>query len=106
MEGSTSSPHADERVQDPSDLIGLVRSAWRNTLGYDTLNDDTLNDDTGFFDAGGDSFMLISLVEKLTKSSGLKIRAVDVLRSPTIRSQAALLDQLMSDSGGNVSNGA
>ena len=94
MEDSTSSLQADERVQDPR-LVGLVRSAWRDTLGYDTFNDDT-----SFFDAGGDSFVLISLIAKLTKSSGLTIKAVDVLRAPTIRSQAALLAQLMSDGRG------
>ncbi|MEU9474368.1 acyl carrier protein [Streptomyces sp. NPDC048191] len=73
-----------------ADLIGLVRSAWRDTLGYDTFNDDT-----GFFDAGGDSFVLISLIGKLTQSSGLTIRAIDVLRAPTVRNQAELLGQLM-----------
>ena len=90
MEDSVSSLHADERVQGSSRLIGLVRSAWRNTLGYDTFDDDT-----SFFDAGGDSFVLISLIAKMTKSSGLVIKAVDVLRAPTIRSQAALLGRLM-----------
>lgn len=95
MGDSTSTPHADERVQNPSRLIGLVRSAWRDTLGYDTPDDDT-----SFFDAGGDSFVLISLIAKLTKSSGLTIKAVDVLRAPTIRSQAALLGQLKGDGHG------
>ncbi|WP_037915834.1 acyl carrier protein [Actinacidiphila yeochonensis] len=83
----TSSPPVEERAaQDPSDLIGLVRSAWRDALGYDTFDDDT-----SFFDAGGDSFVLVSLIERISKSSGLTMKAVDVLRSPTIRSQAALL---------------
>ena len=86
---------ADERVQDPSDLIGLVRSAWRNTLGHDTFNDDT-----SFFDAGGDSFVLISLIAKLTKSSGLTIKAIDVLRAPTVHGQVALLGQLMGEGRG------
>lgn len=95
MEDSTSSLYVDERIQDSSDFIGLVRSAWRDTLGYETLNDDT-----GFFDAGGDSLVLISLIGKLTKSSGLTIKAVDVLRAPTIRGQAALLGQLKSASRG------
>lgn len=94
MEDSTSSLQADERVQDPR-LVGLVRSAWRDTLGYDTFNDDT-----SFFDAGGDSFVLISLIAKLTKSSGLTIKAVDVLRAPTILSQAALLGRLKDDGRG------
>jgi acyl carrier protein len=95
MENQKSSLYSDERVQDSSDLIGLVRSAWRDTLGCDAPSDDT-----SFFDAGGDSFMLISLVGKIKKSSGLTIKAVDVLRAPTIHSQAALLGKLMSDGHG------
>lgn len=95
MDDSTNSLHADERVQASSDLIGLVRSAWRDTLGYDTPNGDT-----SFFDAGGDSFMLIALIGKIKEFSGLTIKAVDVLRSPTIRSQAALLGKLMDEGRG------
>lgn len=90
-----SSHHADARVQDQSRLIGLVRSAWRDTLGYDTPDDDT-----SFFDAGGDSFVLISLIGKIAKSSGVTIKAVDVLRAPTMRKQAALLSQLMGNDRG------
>jgi acyl carrier protein len=87
MDNSTNSLHADP--------IGLVRSAWRDTLGFDTPNDDI-----SFFDAGGDSFALITLIEKIKKSSGLTIKSVDVLRAPTMRSQAALLGQLMRDGDG------
>jgi acyl carrier protein len=89
MAGVTSSQDADVLAQGQSRLIGLVRSAWRDTLGYDTPDDDT-----SFFDAGGDSFMLISLIGKIAKSSGVTIKAVDVLRAPTIRKQAALIRQL------------
>ena len=89
MADVTSAQQADARPQDQLRFIGLVRSAWRDTLGYDTPDDDT-----SFFDAGGDSFVLISLIGKIEKSSGLTIKAVDVLRAPTIRKQAALLSQL------------
>jgi acyl carrier protein len=89
---------ASADAQDQSRLIGLVRSAWRDTLGYDTPDDDT-----SFFDAGGDSFVLISLIGKIAASSGLTIKAVDVLRAPTIRKQAALLGTLMeSDRSGEA----
>lgn len=80
---------------DHSRLLGLVRSAWRDTLGYDTPDEDT-----SFFDAGGDSFVLISLIGKIAQSSGLTLKAVDVLRAPTMRKQAALLAQLMDDDRG------
>lgn len=89
------SPHADEQAQVSPELIHLVRSAWRGTLGHDTFNDDT-----SFFDAGGDSFVLISLVAKLAKSSGLAIKATHVLRAPTVQGQAAVLSQLMSENLG------
>ncbi len=92
MADVTSSHHADVRVQDQSRLIGFVRAAWRDTLGYDTPDDDT-----SFFDAGGDSFVLIALIGKIAESSGFTLKAVDVLRAPTIRKQAALLGQLMGD---------
>lgn len=95
VEDSTGSAQADEQVQDSSDLVGLVRSAWRDTLGYDTPDDDT-----SFFDAGGDSFVLISLIGKIKKSTGLTIKAVDVLRAPTITRQAALLRQQLDDGRG------
>ncbi|ROO59992.1 phosphopantetheine binding protein [Micromonospora sp. Llam0] len=98
MEASMNSPHADEQAPVPSELIHLVRSVWRNTLGHDTFNDDT-----SFFDAGGDSFVLISLVAKLAKSSGLAIKATHVLRSPTVQGQAAVLSQLMSENLGKTS---
>jgi acyl carrier protein len=92
MADVTSVDHADARVQEHPRLIGLVRSAWRDTLGYDTPDDDT-----SFFDAGGDSFVLISLIAKIAKSSGITIKSVDVLRAPTIRKQAALLGKLTDD---------
>ncbi len=92
MAGVTSSQDVDGPVQEPSRLVGLVRSAWRDTLGYDTPDDDT-----SFFDAGGDSFVLISLIGKIAKSSGVTIKAVDVLRAPTIRKQAALISRLKGD---------
>jgi hypothetical protein len=94
MADATSFLHDDARVRDTARLIGLVRSAWRDTLGYDTPDDDT-----SFFDAGGDSFVLIALIGKIAESSGVTVKAVDVLRAPTIRKQAALLGQLMDDDG-------
>ncbi|WP_212823406.1 acyl carrier protein [Catellatospora sp. TT07R-123] len=85
----TSSHDADVRNEDQSPLISLVRSAWQQTLGYDTPDIDA-----SFFDEGGDSFVLIVLIGKIEKASGITIRAVDVLRAPTIRKQAALLSRL------------
>ena len=74
-----------------SQQVGLVRSVWRDTLGGDSFDDDT-----GFFEAGGDSLLLLVLIEKLTAAGGVKLRAIDVLRAGTIRGQAALLVGRMS----------
>ena len=94
MESTTSPAHADQPPQEQRDLMGLVRCAWQDTLGHDTFDDDT-----GFFDAGGDSFVLLTLIVKLTQFSGVKLQAVDALRAPTIRRQATLLAQLQGGSG-------
>lgn len=92
MEGFISSHQAGEQLRGAPDLIEIVRSAWR-----DTLYRDPADDDMGFFDAGGDSFSLLVLVQNLTDACGLRLKAIDVLRAPTIRSQAALLGRLMGD---------
>jgi hypothetical protein len=39
--------------------------------------------------------VLIALIGKISESSGVTIKAVDVLRAPTIGKQAALLGRLM-----------
>lgn len=82
----------NEQSQDVSELTLLVRSAWQSTLDHDKFDDDT-----SFFDAGGDSFVLLALIAELTKSSGLTIKAVHILRAPTIQGQAAILSDLMSE---------
>ncbi|GAA4552435.1 acyl carrier protein [Amycolatopsis samaneae] len=101
MANVTGTPRADARVPDQSRLLDLVRSAWRDTLGYDAPDDDT-----SFFEAGGDSFVLVSLIGKIAKSSGLTLKSVDVLRAPTIRKQAALLGRLMEGPREDVPGGA
>jgi Phosphopantetheine attachment site len=78
-----------------SQQADLVRSVWRETLGSDSFDDDT-----GFFEAGGDSLLLLVLIEKLTAACGVKLRAIDVLRAGTIRGQAALLAGRMSAASG------
>jgi len=77
---------ADQDFPDVSDLLGTVRSAWRETLDFEP--DD---DETGFFDSGGDSHLLFVLVDRLTRVSGLKVKTLDVLKADTIRGQAELL---------------
>jgi DNA-binding CsgD family transcriptional regulator len=73
-------------LNDPSVRLELVRSAWREILSIDEVDDDT-----GFFDAGGDSLLLVALVEHLSKASGRVLKTMDVFRAASIGGQAALL---------------
>ncbi|HEV2641041.1 MAG TPA: acyl carrier protein [Actinocrinis sp.] len=89
MLNSTPSQPADQESGDPDDLSSLVRSAWADILDFDP--DD---EDTGFFESGGDSHLLFVLVERLARTSGLKVKTIDVLKADTIRGQADLLRRL------------
>ena|SRR5712691_4305547 len=92
MKSSTSSQRPDKDLQDPSDLIDLVRSAWRHTLVSDPADDDT-----GFFDAGGDSFLLFALIGHIAEASGVTLKTIDVVRADSVRGQSALLARVMTD---------
>ncbi|WP_330343219.1 acyl carrier protein [Streptomyces sp. NBC_00557] len=77
-------------VQDaPDGLLGAVRGAWAETLGVDP---DAVPLDTGFFDAGGNSLLLLLLWEHLSElPGGGGLLATDLFRHPTVRAQARLL---------------
>lgn len=75
-------------LSDASVRLELVRSAWREILGIDEIDDET-----GFFEAGGDSLLLVALVEQLSKVSGCVLKTMDVFRAASIGGQAALLDR-------------
>jgi hypothetical protein len=66
--------------------LELVRSLWREVLKVDDVDDDL-----SFFDAGGDSLLLILLVERMGQVSGLPVRTMDLFRAGTVRGQAELL---------------
>lgn len=89
-----------KRIADEGELLTLVREAWRDTLGVETRDDDT-----GFFDAGGDSLLLLALVESLNEASGLRLRTLDLYRAATIRGQANLLLGLRGDIAEGLTQG-
>lgn len=101
MERSTSSQSADQDLQDPPDLLGLVRSAWQ-----DSLNFDPEDDDIGFFDSGGDSHLLFVLVERLSELSGMKFKTMDVMKADTIRGHAELLARMKRAQQGEPADGS
>ena len=71
---------------DPAARLELVRSLWRKVLATDHTDDDT-----GFFDAGGNSLLLVMLVEELTRITGRRLKTMEVFDAGTIAGQAALL---------------
>jgi aryl carrier-like protein len=79
-------PSSDIDLSDPSVRLEVVRSAWQEVLGFTEIDDDT-----GFFDAGGDSLLLVALVEQLSKASGRMLNTMEVFRAGCIQNQAALL---------------
>ncbi|MFJ5270406.1 condensation domain-containing protein [Streptomyces sp. NPDC088358] len=74
-------------LDDPEERLELVRSLWREVLG----TDDDIDDDVSFFESGGDSLLLVVLVERLSQASGRTLRTVDLFRSTTVSGQAELL---------------
>ncbi|MER5632662.1 condensation domain-containing protein [Streptomyces nitrosporeus] len=73
-------------LDDPAERLDLVRSIWQ-----EVLETDEVDDDVSFFESGGDSLLLVVLVEKLSQASGRMLRTVDLFRSATVSGQADLL---------------
>lgn len=70
----------------PETRIGFVRSLWQEVLGTDEIGEDV-----GFFDAGGDSLLLVVLVERMSQASGRLIKTMELFRAGTVRGHAELL---------------
>lgn len=73
-------------LDDPDDRLELVRTAWREVLDVEDLADDV-----NFFDAGGNSLLVIVLVERLSELSGRRLDTADIFQTGTIEGQARLL---------------
>jgi aryl carrier-like protein len=88
---------AEADISTPEARIALVRSLWQ-----EILKTDEIADDISFFDAGGDSLLLIVLVERLTQASGRAIKTMDIFRAGTVRGHA----ELLATSGGSAASGS
>jgi hypothetical protein len=75
-------------VDDESELLSAVRKAWAETLGTDEAE---VPLDVGFFDAGGNSLLLLLLWEQLAELTSQDLRATDLFQHPTVRSQVEIL---------------
>ena len=72
-------------MPDP-ELVELVRRAWA-----EALDTDAVPLDLNFFDAGGDSVLLIVLMERLNELTDRTLEPPDLFRHSTVLAQAELL---------------
>ncbi|MFL5384949.1 MAG: phosphopantetheine-binding protein, partial [Longimicrobiaceae bacterium] len=75
-----------EGAQPQGELERAIAAVWREVLNVDAVG---VNDN--FFEIGGHSLLLATLQEKLEKALGREFLMVDLFRSPTVRSFAALV---------------
>jgi hypothetical protein len=80
--------HANIDLGDSSVRLETVRSIWCEVLLVSEVEDDV-----NFLDAGGNSLLLVALVEKLSDACGRMLKTRDVFRAQTIKGQAELLAQ-------------
>jgi acyl carrier protein len=78
-----------------AELAVVVGDLWREVLGHEAPDDDT-----GFFDAGGDSLLLLALVARLSEVVGLRLKTLAVYQAATIHGQASLLYELQQEHTG------
>jgi hypothetical protein len=78
--------HANIDIDESSARLETVRSIWRDVLGVSEIEDDVT-----FLDAGGNSLLLVVLVEKLSDACGRPLKTMDVFHAQTIKGQARLL---------------
>jgi hypothetical protein len=77
----------NEPASGSPDLVEEVRTAWAAVL--DTAG--PVPTDVNFFDAGGDSILLIVLLERLNALTDRELEPPDLFRHSTVRAQAELL---------------
>ncbi|WP_229074963.1 acyl carrier protein [Actinoplanes sp. DH11] len=73
---------------DATSLTVSVRDAWAEVLGIDSA---AVPLDQGFFDAGGNSLLLLLLWERLVELTGADLAATDLFEHPTVLAQVRLL---------------
>jgi hypothetical protein len=72
-------------AEDPG-MVERVRQVWAEVLDVASVGDDV-----NFFEAGGDSILLILLLEKLNVMTDRELEPPDLFQHSTVRAQAALL---------------
>jgi acyl carrier protein len=67
--------------------LDRVRQAWAEVLDVETVPTDS-----NFFEAGGDSLLLIVLLDQLNGMTDRDLEAADLFQHSTVEAQTALLD--------------
>jgi amino acid adenylation domain-containing protein len=76
----------DPRVAPRDALEQMIATAWRDVLGVPKVGIDD-----NFFDAGGNSLLLVRVRYSLEQSLGRPVAVVELFRHPTIRALATFL---------------
>lgn len=71
-----------------AELVAYVRQAWAEVLDK---TPDAVPLDVGFFDAGGNSMLLVLLGDVLDETGELDLDPVDLFQHSTVLAQAELL---------------
>ncbi len=72
-------------------LVALVRQAWAEVLDTD---EDAVPLETNFFEAGGNSMLLVLLGDVLGDTAGTPLDPVELFQHSTVRAQAGLLAEV------------
>ncbi len=85
--GSTAGTTAGRQVMAAAtSVVEAVRAAWRTVVEHDAFRVDQ-----NFFDAGGNSLLLVKLQEALRAATGVAPSIRDLLRYTTVQAQADLI---------------
>lgn len=71
-----------------------IKEIWRQVLGTEEIN----NDDN-FYDIGGNSLLLLMILNEISKTYGCDLPTSDVYQYDTVRKMAACLEKHLPGSG-------
>jgi hypothetical protein len=84
-------------LEQPHSTAEQVEAIWSEILAYSGLHP-TLN----FFDAGGNSLLIVALHERIEKHFSLNIPLVRLFRDTTIETQSRMIAALLQGEGGAI----
>ncbi len=64
-------------------------------LWTDVLSCNSINEDSNFFNLGGDSLLITSLIRKVNQAFGVRVPPRKMLAAKTLRDQATLIKEVL-----------